>query len=48
MLEGMKETQGVDYSIRFSIGLALMVVILLTNFGLNFVKNRIGKVSGQS
>jgi phosphate transport system permease protein len=48
MLEGMKETQGVDYSIRFSIGLVLMVVILLTNFGLNFVKNRIGKVSGQS
>jgi phosphate transport system permease protein len=48
MLEGMKETQGVDYSIRFSIGLVLMVVILLTNFGLNFVKNRIGRVSGQS
>ena len=45
MLEGMKETQGVDYSIRFSIGLVLMVVILFTNFGLNFIKNRIGRVS---
>jgi phosphate transport system permease protein len=44
MLEGMKETQGVDYSIRFSIGLVLMVVILLTNFGLNFIKRSIGRV----
>jgi phosphate transport system permease protein len=45
MLEGMKETQGVDYSIRFSIGLVLMVVILLTNFGLNFLKRKIGRVN---
>jgi phosphate transport system permease protein len=45
MLEGMKETQGVDYSIRFSIGLVLMVVILITNFGLNFVKRKIGRVN---
>jgi phosphate transport system permease protein len=44
MLEGMKETQGVDYSIRFSIGLVLMGVILLTNFGLNFIKRSIGRV----
>jgi phosphate transport system permease protein len=44
MLEGMKETQGVDYSIRFSIGLVLMVVILITNFGLNFLKRKIGRV----
>jgi phosphate transport system permease protein len=44
MLEGMKETQGVDYSIRFSIGLVLMVVILITNAGLNFVKRKIGRV----
>jgi phosphate transport system permease protein len=44
MLEGMKETQGVDYSIRFSIGLVLMGVILLTNFGLNFIKRSISRV----
>lgn len=44
MLEGMKETQGIDYSIRFSMGLVLLVVIILTNFILNFIKNRIGTI----
>jgi len=44
MLEGMKETQGVDYSIRFSMGLVLLAVIIITNFALNFVKNRIGNI----
>jgi phosphate transport system permease protein len=40
----MKETQGVDYSIRFSMGLVLLAVIIITNFALNFVKNRIGNI----
>lgn len=45
MLEGMKETTGLDYDIRFSVGLVLMAVILLTNMSLNAVKKRVGKVN---
>lgn len=44
MLLGMKETVGLDYTIRFSIGLVLMVVILITNFLLNFIKRKVGRV----
>lgn len=42
MLEGLKETTGIDYDIRFSVGILLMVVILISNFLLNQLKNRIG------
>jgi phosphate transport system permease protein len=45
MLEGLKETTGIDYDIRFSVGLVLMVVILLTNLLLNAVKRRVGVVN---
>lgn len=44
MLLGMKETVGLDYTIRFSIGLVLMVIILITNLSLNFLKRKIGRV----
>jgi phosphate transport system permease protein len=44
MLEGLKETTGIDYDIRFSVGIVLMVVILLTNLSLNFVKKKVGNV----
>ena len=44
MLLGMKETVGLDYTIRFSIGLVLMVIILLTNITLNFIKRKVGRV----
>lgn len=44
MLLGMKETVGLDYTIRFSIGLVLMVIILLTNVVLNFIKRKVGRV----
>jgi len=44
MLEGMKETVGIDYNIRFSVGLVLMVVILLTNLVLNAIKRKVGNV----
>lgn len=44
MLEGMKESAGLDYDIRFSVGIVLMVVILLTNFTLNFIKRKVGYV----
>ncbi len=42
MLAGMKETSGLDYDIRFSIGLVLIVVILVSNITLNQLKRKIG------
>lgn len=45
MLAGLKETTGLDYDIRFSVGIVLMIVILLSNCGLNLVKKRIGNNS---
>ena len=44
MLEGLKETTGIDYDIRFSVGIVLMIVILLTNIILNYVKKKVGNV----
>jgi len=44
MLEGLKETSDLDYDIRFSVGIVLMVVILLTNIILNVVKRKVGNV----
>ena len=42
MLLGIHETSGLDYDIRFSVGVILIVFILLTNILLNLVKNRMG------
>ena len=47
MLLGIKDTTGIDYDIRFSIGLVLMAVIVITNLTLNFVMKRIGGVHEQ-
>ncbi len=44
MLEGLKETTDLDYNIRFSVGIVLMAVIILTNLILNFVKRKVGNV----
>ncbi|NLJ94989.1 MAG: phosphate ABC transporter permease subunit PstC [Clostridiaceae bacterium] len=41
MLSGMHETAGVDYDIRFSVGIILMIVILINNFLVNYIKRRI-------
>ena len=46
MLQGIHETTGMDYDIRFSIGLLLIVIIIITNVLLNFIKNRIGRQNG--
>lgn len=43
MLAGLKETTGLDYDIRFSVGLVLMVVILVSNLLLHFLKKKVGK-----
>ncbi len=44
MLQGLKETVGIDYDIRFSVGIILMIVILITNATLNFIKRKVGNV----
>lgn len=43
MLAGLKETTGLDYDIRFSVGIVLMIIILITNYAINRVKARIGR-----
>ncbi|MFV0479560.1 MAG: phosphate ABC transporter permease subunit PstC [Anaerorhabdus sp.] len=42
MLAGLKETTGLDYDIRFSIGLVLMAVIFISNGTLNAIKRKVG------
>ena len=42
MLAGLKETTGLDYDIRFSVGFVLLVVILGTNALLNYFKKKVG------
>jgi phosphate transport system permease protein len=44
MLLGIKETTGLDYDVRFSIGLVLIAVIVITNFGLKFIMKKVGGV----
>lgn len=44
MLLGLKDTSGLDYDIRFSVGLVLMAVILISNFSLKFVMRKIGNL----
>lgn len=44
MLSGLKETSGLDYDIRFSVGLVLMAVILLSNLLLNSMKKKVGNI----
>lgn len=45
MLLGLKETTGIDYDIRFSVGIILIILIVVTNLILNFIKKKIGKFS---
>jgi len=44
MLQGIHETGGLLYDIKFSVALILMVVILLVNAILNFVKMKVGNI----
>ena len=45
MLSGLKETVGLDYDIRFSVGIVLMSLVLLTNLLIQFAKRKVGGVS---
>ncbi len=44
MLLGIKETTGLDYDIRFSVGIVLIFVILITNFLLKLVMKKVGNL----
>lgn len=44
MLSGFHEASGLPYDIRFSVGVVLIILILVTNIILNFAKKRIGKM----
>lgn len=44
MLLGIKETTGMDYDIRFSIGIVLMAVIIIMNFLLGQIFKRVGNL----
>lgn len=41
MMLGLTEATGLEYDIKFSLGIYLMIIIVITNFSLNYVKNRI-------
>jgi phosphate transport system permease protein len=45
MLLGLKETTGLDYDIRFSVGVMLIVMILVSNMVLSYVKKKAGTYS---
>lgn len=45
MLLGLKETTGTDYDIRFSVGIILIILIIITNLSLNYLKKKVGKFS---
>lgn len=40
MLSGFHETSGLDYDIRFSVGIVLIILILITNAGIYFLKRQ--------
>jgi len=44
MLQGVHESTGLLYDIRFSIGIVLIITILITNAILNFVKRKLGNL----
>ena len=43
MMQGFHESSGLSYDIRFSVGIVLIVIILLTNIVLNKVKKELCK-----
>lgn len=45
MLLGLKETTGLDYDIRFSVGVILIGILISTNLLLNYAKKQIGRYS---
>lgn len=42
MLSGLSETSGVDYDVRFSVGIVLIILILVSNVIIHKVKRKVG------
>lgn len=40
MMLGMNETVGLDYDIRFSVGIVLLLTVFISNFAINIMKKR--------
>ncbi|MGI6579778.1 MAG: phosphate ABC transporter permease subunit PstC [Saccharofermentanales bacterium] len=40
MLSGLHETVGVDYDVRFSVGIVLMIIILISNLAINALRRK--------
>ncbi|MDI9499170.1 MAG: phosphate ABC transporter permease subunit PstC [Bacillota bacterium] len=47
MLAGLKETTGLDYDIRFSAGIVLMIIIVGSNLLIHQIRRRIGGVTNE-
>ena len=43
MLQGIYESSGVNYDIRFSLGILLIILIIGVNLLLNYVKKKVMK-----
>ena len=47
MLSGLHETSGIDYDIRFSVGIVLMIIVLVTNLSIQLLKRKIGGIANE-
>ncbi|HHU07475.1 MAG TPA: phosphate ABC transporter permease subunit PstC [Clostridiaceae bacterium] len=48
ILTGMHETSpGLDYDMRFSVGIVLLLVILVTNLSIQYVKRKVGGITNE-
>ncbi len=45
MLSGLNETTGLDYDVRYSVGIALLTTIIISNLTINYFKKRVGSHS---
>ena len=43
IMSGLNETTGVDYDVRFSVGIILMVLIVFSNLIIHLVKRKVGR-----
>lgn len=44
MMMGFHEASGLEYDIKFSIGIVLIIIILITNVTLNYIKRRMERI----
>lgn len=45
MLSGLNETSGLDYDVRYSVGIVLMITIVASNLMINHFKKKVGDTS---